>query len=487
MSKSLGDKSLTAVVWVIIDKLVGSSLNFVVTIILARLLTPEDFGLVAMVMVFFVVSAAFVESGFSSALIREKTITDIDKSTTFIFNLVVSLIIYAGLFFAAPAIAAFFKQPELVWIVRVMGLNLIINALTIIQRATLTQQIDFKTQTKIRLVAVFISGAVGIAMAFTGFGVWSLVAKIGVMALINMVLLWVVNPWRGRLQFSVESFRRLFNFGYKILLAGLIDRIYQQIYQLLIGRFFSAATLGYYSQAHNFSNMTINTLFRSIERVIYPVLARLNDDRGQLKKGYRQIVKLSSFFILPVLVMLGILAEPVLVTFVGEKWLPSVFFLQLLCISGATYHFSWINLNMLMVLGRTDLGLKLEVIKKVNITVAILVGLQFGIYGLVIGEVVAAYVNLLFNTYYSKKFLDYAFVDQLKDVLSTIAFSLFTGVVLFFMQVIPHESKLLQMLLGGLVGISLYGALHYFMDTEELKMLRAIIIPKTRQFIMKKA
>lgn len=295
MSKSLTEQSFSAVIWVVADKIGGSSLNFIVTIILARLLTPEDFGLVAMVMVFFAVSSAFVESGFSSALIREKSISEVDKSTTFVFNLVMSVLLYIVLFLAAPRIAAFFNQEELLWIVRVMGLNLIINAFAIIQRATLTQQINFKTQTKVRLLAVIISGGAGIALALKGYGVWSLVAKIGLMGLFNTLFLWIANPWKLSLHFDPAAFRRLFNFGYKILLAGLLDRIYQQIYNLLIGRFFSAATLGYYNQAYTFSNMTINTVFRSVERIIYPVLAKLKDHQGKLRDGYRKIIKLSSF------------------------------------------------------------------------------------------------------------------------------------------------------------------------------------------------
>lgn len=181
--------------------------------------------------------------------------------------------------------------------------------------------------------------------------------------------------------------------------------------------------------------------------------------------------------------MLGVLAEPLIVFLVGEKWKPSVIFLQLLCISGATYHFSWINLNMLMVLGRTDLGLKLEVIKKVNITIAIIVGLQFGIYGLVIGEVVAAYVNLLFNTYYSKKFLGYSFVDQLKDVAYTLAFSLLIGLAVLFTNVLPETALLTRLIFGGLTGLLFYGALHFFTNTDEMKMIRSVIIPKTRELI----
>ncbi|TNE57480.1 MAG: lipopolysaccharide biosynthesis protein, partial [Bacteroidetes bacterium] len=415
MSKSLSERSLSAIVWVLLDKLGGSVMNFVVTVLLARLLLPEDFGLVAMVMVFFELSSVFVESGFSAALIREKEITEIDKSTTFIFNFVASLVLYTVLFFGAPAISAFFDQPALTPIVRVMGLSLIIGTFSIVQRSVLTQQINFKTQTKVRFFAVAVSGLCAVLMALNGGGVWSLVVRFGVMYLMETVFLWLLTRWTPSLLFSKASFRRLFGFGSKILAAALLDKFFVHVYKLLIGKFFAAATLGFYTQASTFSNMVINTLFRTVQNVTYPVLAKLQDDVEKLKNGYRKILKLSSFIIIPAMVVLGVLAEPVIVTLVGEKWLPSVPMLQLLCLSGLTYHFSSINLNMLLVLGRSDLSLKLEVIKKINIALAIIIGLQFGFYGLIIGEVVTSYVNLIINAYYSKKFLGYALKDQILD------------------------------------------------------------------------
>jgi teichuronic acid exporter len=480
MSKDekLGDKSISAFLWVLVDKLLGSVVNFVVTIILARLLFPEDFGLVAMVMIFFELSYVFVESGFMTALVREKEISEIDKSTTFIFNLASSFVLYTILFFGAPAIAAFFDQELLVWIVRIMGINLIINAFAIIQRATLTQRIDFKTQTKVRFVAVLISGGVAIALALTGWGVWALVARFGVMGLMDTIFLWVWNPWKPSLKFSGRSFRRLFGFGSKILAAAILDKFYVHVYNLLIGKFFAAAILGYYSQAANFKNMAINTLFQAIQKVTYPVLSKLQDELERLKEGYRKVIKLSTFIILPAMVFLGVLAELVIVALVGEKWLPSVVFLQLLCLAGATFHFSAVNLNMLLVIGRSDVSLRLEVIKKVNITIAILIGIQYGIYGLVIGEVVSSYINLIINAYYSDKFLNYSLLEQIKDVLPTIVFSGIAGGVIFFLKDIPISSGILLLTVVTAIGALCYVGLHFFTKTKEMALIREIIIPK---------
>ena len=486
MTKSLSDQSMDGLFWLLIDKIGSSTVNFAITIILARLLTPEDFGLVAMVLIFFELSSTFIESGFFPALVREKEITEKDKTTTFTFNLISAIIVYAVLFWAAPAIAAFFDQEVLTLIVRIMGLNLIIYAFSIIQRAHLTQQIDFKTQTKVRFVAVVVSGSVAIILAISGWGVWSLIVKILLMALIDTALLWFVRPWKPKLKIHKKSFQKLFGFGYKILLSSLLDKFYQQIYKLLIGKYFSSAALGFYTQAANFTNILINTLFRTLEKVTYPVLAKLQDNKTRLKSGYRKVIKMSSFIIIPCMVILGVLAKPLILLLMGEKWLPAVPFLQLLCLSGLTYHFSQINLNMLLVLGRSDLGLKLEIIKKVMITLAIIIGIRYGIYGLVIGEVIAAYINLLINAYYSKIFLDYSLFDQMRDVLWTLLFSTACGLAMFFGITFLTVPLFLQIALAILLGGTLYLGLHFVFKTAEMEILLKVIIPKTLNMIQRK-
>ncbi|MCB0618217.1 MAG: lipopolysaccharide biosynthesis protein, partial [Saprospiraceae bacterium] len=387
--------------------------------------------------------------------------------------------------FAAPAIAAFFEEEALTWIVRVMGLNLIINSLAIIQRATLTQQIDFKTQTKVRFVAVIGSGIVGVIMAFYGFGVWSLVAKIGVMAVMDSLFLWILNPWMPSWRFSMESFRRLFGFGSKILLSSLIDKFFQHVVNLLIGKFFAAALLGFFTQANNFVNMVKNNLFQTIQKVSYPVLAKLQDDRSKLKEGYRQIIKLSSFVIIPGMVLLGVLAKPALVALVGEKWLPSAPFVQLLCVAGVTYHFNAINLNMLLVLGRSDLTLKLEIVKKAVIVLAIAIGLPYGIYGLVIGQVVSQYIALFINSYYSDKFLDYSLTEQVLDILPSLIISLLAGGLVLTLSKQMPGAALLILLVGSAAGSICYLGFHLLARTEEMSIIRTIIIPKTRLLFAK--
>ncbi len=486
MSKSLSERSLSAILWVLLDKLGASVINFVVTIILARLLLPEDFGLVAMVMVFFELSSVFVESGFSTALIREKTISELDKSTTFIFSLVAALVVYAILFAGAPAVSVFFKQPMLTDILRVMGLSLIIGAFSTVQNSVLIQEINFKALTQIRFVAIVVSGGAAVWLAYQGWGVWALVVRFVLNDLMNTLLLGFIARWVPSGRFSRASFRKLFGFGSKILAAAILDKFYTQVHKLLIGKFFSAAYLGFYTQAGNFSNMVINTLFRTVNTVTYPVLAKLQDDPEQLKAGYRKILKLTSFVIVPVLIVLAVLAEPVLLLLVGEKWLPAAPMLQWLCISGLTYHFSTVNLNMLLVLGRSDLSLLLEVVKKVNITIAILIGLQFGIYGLIIGEVVSSYINLTVNAYYSNKLLRYSLGQQFRDILPTLLFSLAVAGVVFLMKNLPAMSGMLYLAVAAVVSSLGYLFLHFIARTEEMDLLRRMIIPKTLKLISRK-
>lgn len=485
MSKSLGEKSLTGIIWVAADKFGSGGINFLVNILLARLLAPDDFGLVTMVLVFYEISSAFVQSGFSAALVRQKEISEIDKSTTFIFNLVAAVVFYLILFVSAPAIAAFYAQAGLVLIVRVLALNLIISAFAVVQRATLTQRIDFKTLTKARLIGIFLSGGIGVYLAFQGFGVWALVAKMLSQSLIDTTTLWILNRWVPSLRFSWESFRRLFSFGSNILLAALLDKGFNNANKLIMGRFFAAAMLGYYTQATVFKNMVINNLFMTVQKVTYPVLAKLQDDKKRLKEGYRTFIKMTSFLVLPAMVIMGVLAESFLLVLVGEKWLPATPFLQLLCLAGVTYHFSVINLNVLLVLGRSDLSLRLEVIKKITIALAIIIGIQYGIYGLVIGEVVAAYINLGINTYYSERFLQYSLFDQIKDVLPTITFSGLIGGGLYLLDNGLFAQSLFHLLLGSGVAFGLFLSLHWLFRTSEMALIRKLIIPKTLGLISK--
>jgi O-antigen/teichoic acid export membrane protein len=478
MSKSLKDKTLTAFVWVALDKLAGSLVNFVITIILARLLVPEDFGLVAMVALFFEIAESFIQSGVGTALIRESTISEVEKSTAFIFNVAVSVAVYILLFLAAPFIAAFFAQEKLVLLIRVMGLTLIVSACAIIQRAVLAQNIDFRTQTLIRIAAVAVSGVTAVALAGAGAGVWSLVARMGIMEVIATALLWVFNPWKPLLRFSMETFRRLFGFGSRILLESLLEKTFRNTLQLVIGKMYSASTLGFFSQAITFRNMAAYNFGQAIQQTTYPVLAKLKDDLPRLKEAYRRIISMSSFVILPVMALMCVLAEPLIVGLTGEKWAETVPYLQLLCIAGATYHFHAINLNVLLVLGRVDLSLRVDVAKLATAVLLMAIGLSFGIFGLIAGKVIAFYIALYINTYYSERLLGYSLWEQIKDLLHSLVFSLIACIPALFCLSFAKTAPLLALFSGALSGAALYFALHYFARTKEFETVKALVSSK---------
>ncbi len=485
--KSLSDKFLNAIFWVVIDKLGGSLSNFLITIVLARLLLPEDFGLLAMVMVVVGITAGLVDSGFSLALIREKHISELDKSTTFLFNVVAALFLYGALYATAPMVARFFEQPLLTDVLRVLGITLIVDSLTLIQRALLTQQIDFKTQTKVRIPALILGGLAGITMAFYGFGVWSLVGQQLLRGGLTTVLLWKMFPLPVWNRFSRASFNHFFSFGFKILISGLVGKFYEEIYKLVIGKFFAAAVLGFFTQANNFLMIVVNPLSSTILRVTYPVLAKLQDDDRQLKEGYRKLITMTSFGLLPVLAGMGVLAKPAVSFIFGEKWLPSVPFLQMLCAAALTNHLQYINANAILVKGRSDYTLTLEIVDKVFITLAIVIGLQIGIYGLVGSVVVSSYFNLFIYVYYANKVIDYSLREQFRDFSASLWISLVMGIFVYGLMQLLDWPDLPLLLLCSLAGAVIYFGIHFLIRTREAALVLEFLLPKVRQFFNKKA
>lgn len=463
--------------WVAVERLGQQGLQAITFVILARLLTPEDFGLIGMIMIFFAVSQSFIDSGMGQALIREKEITNQDRSTVFWLNLILSCLFYVLLFVTAPAISRFYEQPELISLIRLMGLAVIFNGIAIVQRSEMTQQLEFKKQTYAQIPAIVIASIVAITMAYLNYGVWALAVQFVVVAFISSILLWTIQPARILFKWSYESFSRLFNFGYKLLISGLIATTYQHIYKLVIGKFFSAATLGLYTQAQRLQQLASQSLIGIIQKVTYPLLAKAGDDVERLKKGYLMVIQSSSFVIFPAMLGLILFAEPIMQYVLGSQWLPAAPFLQLLCASGIIYHLHSINLNVLKVLGRSDLFLKLEIIKKTNTTIAILIGFQFGIYGLLIGQVISSYIALFINTYYTSKFLNYTVTNQLLDVLKVLLLAAPMVVVSLFGLFLYPVGSLLQLLVYLFLSGFIYIMTSIFIRIAATRMIYSFISP----------
>lgn len=418
---SLKQKTLSGLLWSFVDTMAGQGITFVVGIILARLLTPREFGLIGMITVFIAVSESFINSGFSSALIRKKDCTDTDFSTVFFFNLAAGILFFVLLFFSAPAISGFFNEPELTAILQVLGIVLIIDSLTLIQRTILTKRIDFKLQAKISMIASIGSGVVSITMAFYGLGVWALVAQRIVKQGLNSLFLWMWNRWKPLLVFSKKSFKELFGFGSKLLLSGLIDTIYRNVYYLIIGKFFSAQELGFYTKANEFKNLPSQNLNGIIGRVTYPVLSTLQDDIPRLRNNYQKLIRSVMFITFILMLGMAAVAEPMIHTLIGAKWEPAIIYLQMLCFVGMMYPLHALNLNMLQVQGRSDLFLKLEVIKKIIAIPTIVIGVFFGIKMMIVGMMVNTLIAYYLNSYWSGVKIGYSFKQQVKDILPSFS------------------------------------------------------------------
>lgn len=431
---------------------------FLVGLVLARLLTPEDYGLLAYLTIIISISNSIVDSGFSNALIRKKDAQDIDYNTTFITNLVISALIVALLFFSAPAIAHFFERSELTLLIRVMSATVIINALAIIQRTRLVKRVDFKTQTKASLISSISSGVIGIGMAFSGCGVWSLVGQQLSRQLLLTICLWIFNRWIPRLQFSLQSFRELFGFGWKLLVSGLINTVWNEIYQVVIGKFYSPATLGQYTRATQFSSIFSSNLTGVIQRVSYPVLSELQDDKVLLKAGYKKVIKTSMLVSFVMMLGLAAVAEPMIVVLIGEKWLPAVPMLQIVCFSMMLYPLHSLNLNMLQVQGRSDLFLKLEIIKKIVGIGPLLLGIFVGIYWMLISSVAAGLFAYYLNAHYSGPFLNYSIREQIVDILPSFGIALTMALCVYAVSFIPIPSLpllIIQIATGTIITITL--------------------------------
>jgi len=390
---SLKQKTLTGLTWSFIDSFANQSVQFVVGIILARILSPREFGLVGMLTIFIAVSQSLIDSGFSSALIRKKNCTDIDYSTVFYFNLLIGLFFYLILFALADSISSFFNEPQLKILLRVLGLGLLLGSFGIIQSTILTKNINFKLQAKVSLITSVSSGIVAIAMALNGFGVWSLVAltlsRIG----FNSLFLWIYAKWKPLWVFSKQSFKELFSFGSKLLISGLLDTTFRNIYYLVIGKYFSAADLGFYTRANQFSAFPSQNINTIIERVSYPVLSEIQNDKIRLKNIYRKQIRSTMLLTFVLMMGLAAVAKPMILTLIGEKWLPSVIYLQMLCFVGMFYPLHALNLNMLKVQGRSDLFLRLEIIKKVLAIPTIIIGIIWGIKVMIAGIMFTTFIT----------------------------------------------------------------------------------------------
>ncbi|NJY63945.1 lipopolysaccharide biosynthesis protein [Salinimicrobium sp. CDJ15-81-2] len=461
------------ILWSTVDKFAGRFGQFIIGIILARLLLPEDFGLIGMLTVFLAFSKSFIDSGMGSGLIQKKDRTDVDFSTVFVFNLVISFSFYFLLFLSAPYIAEFYNRPELVNLTRVLGLIIVINSFAVVQRARLTIKIDFKTYAKVNVTSVVIGGLFGVLFAYLDYGVWALVIQHLSGAFVTVALLWHFNKWKPSMEFSRDSFRNLFGFGSKLLVASLYAQAFRNVYDISIGKFYSASQLGYYTRAIGFAELSSGTISSILQQVTFPILASLQDDKHRMVSAYRRLIKMSSFFIFPSMTLLALLSEPIIILLLGEKWRPVIVLLQWMCFARVFYPISTMNMNILNASGRSDLFLKIDLSKLPLLIISLIITVPIGVEAIVIGHVVTSFLSFFINAYLPGKLYGYGAVSQLRDMLP-VFLSTFIMAGAVFLLTLTVKNQYLEIALGGMTGLGVFWLMSYFLKMDELKEIEGL-------------
>lgn len=471
---SLKSVALKGMLWSAADKFAGYAGQFIIGIVLARLLMPEDFGLIGMLSIFIAISQSFIDSGMGSGLIQKINRSEADFSTVFVFNFTVSVFFYIILYFSAPFIAAFYNMPQLVLLTRVVSINIVLNSLAIVQRSKLTINIDFKTIAKVNLASVISGGIVGVCLAYIGFGYWSLVIQNLVGTIVSVVMLWLISKWKPSILFSKESFRELFGFGSKLLAASLYSQIFNNIYNITIGKYYAAAELGYYTRTKMFAELTAGTVTSVLQQVTFPLLSSLKEDRIKMGIIFGKVVRMSAFFIIPSMTMLALLADPFIRLVLTEKWLPVVSLLQWMCFARIFLPMSVVNMNILNAMGRSDLFLKVDLSKFPLAVLALVITIPLGVKAMVIGHVIVSFLAYLINSYLPGKYFGYGPISQLKDmlpvILNTLVMALAVYISIFFIEIMW-----LKLIIGGIVGCVFYFAGAFILKMEELTEVMLLI------------
>ena len=448
-----------------------------VMLIMARLLTPADYGLVGMLTVFLAVANVFIYSGFGNALVRKQDRTQIDCSTVFFFNLGMSVLMYVILYFCAPLIADFYKEPKLVPITRIIGTTLIINAFGSIQGVLKSAEIDFKIIAKVSVVNAVFTGAVGIFLAWKGLGVWALVYSSLVGSIAGAILGWFVYGWRPTLEFSKTSFREFFGYGSKLAASGLLDTVYNNSYNLIIGKVFNASDLGYYTRAANFSTFPSSNITSIVSRVTFPLLCKIQDDDDRLRVVYRKFLRLSAYIVFPLMVGLALVAYPMIIVLIGEKWAFSATLLTIICFSMMWYPVHAINLNLLQVKGRSDLFLRLEIIKKICGVVMLCITVPIGLIAMCWGSICTSIIALVINTYYTGKLIQVGFLKQMLDLTPTLVYCAIMAILVLLVNYFM-PSNILKLTVGIPTGVIVYVAVSKLTSAPELGELIQLIRKK---------
>ena len=446
---------ISSLLWKLMERGGTQGIQFIVQIVLARLLLPEEYGIIALITIFLAIANVFVQSGFNTALIQKKDADETDFSSVLYLSLFVAGGLYIILFVTAPLIANFYLEPQLIPVLRVLSLTLFFGAINSIQYAVVSRTMQFKRLFFSSLSGIVVSGIIGITMAYWGFGVWALVGQQLINNLIISIILWFTVKWRPQLVFSMKRVNRLFSFGWKLLCSSLLDTIYNNVYGLVIGKIYNSQTLGYYNRGNQFPSLIVTNIDGSIQSVMLPVLSANQEDKTRVKNMVRRAIVTSSFIIFPLMMGLAVCAEPLVKILLTDKWLPSVPFLQLMCLSYAFWPIHTANLQAINALGRSDIFLKLEIIKKSIGVVALCISIPFGIYAMVGSQAAVSLISTFINAWPNRKLLSYSYKEQWLDIMPSFLLSLLMGVVVYSIKIVALNNwKMLT--LQVMVGATLY-------------------------------
>ena len=477
---SLKQKAITGVKWTFLDQAGSLGISFVVGIVLARLLQPSEYGLLGMVTVFTAIATVFTDSGFGQAMVRKTDLTEEDKLTAFWFSCGMGILVYIALFISAPWVSVFYKEPQLTDILRITSIPILFSGLLTIPNMIFTREINFKVTTKISFSRAILSGVIGIYMAIMGYGVWALIVQGLVSYTIGVIMFNYYCRWKIKFIFKKNSFHYLWGFGSKMLASNLINTAYSNLYQIIIGKFYSSTDLGQYQRGQSYSGLFSNTLTQVVQRVSFPTLSKMQDDTERLKYGYRKIIKMSMLVSCLGSMALAAMAKPLIVILIGEKWLPAAEYLQIICLGALLYPVHAINLNVLTVMGRSDLFLKLEIIKKIIGIVPIVIGIFLGIKVMLWAGVVSSFLCFAINAHYSEKLINYSFLNQFKDIIPFIIVSTFIAGLVYCISLLSL-TYLWTIILQASLFFSISFYYYEFTNNEDFLELKRITLNFIRQ------
>lgn len=472
--ESLRNKTISGFKWGALDRFATQGLQFAMGLIMARILMPSDYGTIGMIAILVTLSQSLIDGGFSQAIIQKNTVSKKELSTVFYLNISISLALYLLLYLSAPYIAQFYAVDILTEVTRVYAVNLVIISLSIIQVASLSRNIDFKTQAIASLISVLLGGGIGIYMAWSGYGIWSIVVQSLSRNLLKATLLWIRGDWYPSFTFSFNAIRGMFDYGAKLMVAGLINSLFQNLYSVVIGKFYGATELGLFTKARQFQKLPAQHFTSVLSRVSFPVLSQLKNDNERMKDGLRRMVRFSTFLIFPVMFQLFVLAEPTIILILTEKWIDAVPFLRILALIGILYPINALYLNNIKANGEAGLILKIEIVKKMLFGIVLFVTYRYGVLFIIYGHFLMTFTGLLINSYFVYKVQQYSVGEQLKDTLPNLAIAAVMGIILLIVnQFLP--GFLLKVIVSLILGAAVYFLTAVLFRFQELTILKSIL------------